>query len=265
VSTPDFDHRVTSIAALAEPVRRALYQYVVAQSEAVSRDQAAAAVGVARHVAKFNLDKLEEEGLLEVEFSRPPGRRGPGAGRPAKRYRRASEEIGVSLPERRYDLAGQVMATAIATSEQTATPVGQTLAVAAREAGRALGHEVRARVGVRRSQAGTLRAVNEVLTEHGYEPRAGGRTITLANCPFHTLAQKHTELVCGMNLDLINGMLDELEPRELCARLAPAPGMCCVTIEPAPVGRDRRRRPSPPPVCRVLPAPARGRRREQDG
>jgi len=233
VSTKDFDQRVASIAALAEPVRRALYRYVVSQPAPVGRQQAATAVGVAHHVAKFNLDKLEEEGLLEVEFSRPPGRRGPGAGRPAKLYRRTSREIEVSLPERRYDLAGQVMATAIATSEQTMTPISETLAVAATEAGRALGHQVRARAGARPSQATTIKAVNDVLTEHGYEPRVDGKTMTLANCPFHSLAQNHTELVCRMNLDLMNGLLEGLKPGAMRARLTPKPGMCCVTIEPA--------------------------------
>ncbi|MEO6205632.1 MAG: transcriptional regulator, partial [Mycobacteriales bacterium] len=182
--------------------------------------------------AKFNLDKLEEEGLLEVEFARPPGRRGPGAGRPAKLYRRTSREIEVSLPERCYDLAGHVMATAIVTSEQTAAPIGEALAVAAKDAGRALGQEVRAKAGARPSRATTLKAVSDVLTEHGYEPRADGKGITLANCPFHSLAQNHTELVCGMNLDLMDGMLQGLSPRTLHARLTPTPGRCCVTIEP---------------------------------
>jgi predicted ArsR family transcriptional regulator len=232
VSTKDFDRRVTSIAALAEPVRRALYRYVVGQPGPVGREQAAAAVGVAHHVAKFNLDKLEEEGLLEVEFARPPGRRGPGAGRPAKLYRRTSREIEVSLPERRYDLAGQVMATAIARSQQTATPISEALAAAATEAGRALGLEVRAKAGSRPSRGTTLKAVNDVLTEHGYEPQVAGKTITLANCPFHSLAQNHTDLVCGMNLDLMNGLLEGLSPGALRARLTPTPGRCCVTIEP---------------------------------
>ena len=233
MSTEDFDSQVSSIAALAEPVRRALYLYVVGRPAPVGREEAASAVGVAHHVAKFNLDKLEEERLLEVEFSRPPGRSGPGAGRPAKLYRRTSREIEVSLPKRRYDLAGQVMATAIATSEQTEAPIREALAVAATDAGRALGQEVRATSGARPSQATTRKAVTDVLTEHGYEPRVAGKVITLANCPFHSLAQNHTELVCRMNLDLMNGLLEGLSPGALRARLLPTPGMCCVSIEPA--------------------------------
>lgn len=246
MNTQDFDSRVTSIAALAEPVRRALYLYVVGQPEPVGREQAAAAVGVAHHVAKFNLDKLEEEGLLDVQFSRPPGRRGPGAGRPAKLYRRTAREIEVSLPERRYDLAGQVMAQAITAAERTASPISDALAHAARKAGRALGPEVRAKAGARVSRAGILRALGDVLAEHGYEPRVAGKAITLANCPFHSLAQNHTELVCGMNLDLMNGLLEDLSPGDLHARLTPTPGRCCVTIEPASGSAPRLRPPRLP-------------------
>lgn len=234
VSSAELGRRVSSIAALAEPVRRALYLYVVGQAAPVSREQAAAAVGVAQHVAKFNLDRLEEHGLLEAEFARPPGRSGPGAGRPAKLYRRTAREIEVSLPERRYDLAGQVMARAITTSEQSRIAIGDALAAAATEAGRALGHEVLAKVGTRPGKGARRNAISEVLADHGYEPRMAGKTITLANCPFHRLASNHPDLVCGMNLDLMNGLLDTLPSCELAARLTPTPGMCCVTIESGP-------------------------------
>src|SRR5512146_2470436 len=108
------DDDTSGIAALADPVRRRLYEFVSTQPSAVSRDQAAAAVGVARHQAKFHLDKLEAEGLLETEYARLGGRSGPGAGRPSKLYRRADREIAVSLPPRDYLLAGQLMADAIA-------------------------------------------------------------------------------------------------------------------------------------------------------
>ena len=112
-ASPDFDAQVTGLAALGDPLRRALYRYVVAQTAPVNRDQAAEGVGVARHVAKFHLDKLVDDGLLEVEFARPPGRRGPGAGRPAKLYRRSSRELAVSLPQRDYELAGRLLAKAV--------------------------------------------------------------------------------------------------------------------------------------------------------
>ena len=192
--TPDdFDAQVARVAALGEPVRRSLYRFVVAQPDAVSRDQAAAGVGVAHHVAKFHLDKLESDGLLDVEYRRPPGRGGPGAGRPTKLYRRASREVAVSLPERRYDLASRVMVEAIAAAQENGTSAAEALGAAARAYGTALGERAN--------------DVVRVLADNGYEPRVGDDGLTLANCPFGGLAETHTALVCGMNLDLIDGLL----------------------------------------------------------
>jgi predicted ArsR family transcriptional regulator len=68
---------VTGVAALAEPVRRALYRFVAAQRGPVTRDQASVGVGIPRHTAKFHLDRLVEDGLLEVDFKRLSGREGP--------------------------------------------------------------------------------------------------------------------------------------------------------------------------------------------
>ncbi|MEV4643096.1 helix-turn-helix domain-containing protein [Actinoplanes sp. NPDC049548] len=216
--TESFAADVARIAALGEPVRRDLYRYVVAQDEPVSREAAAAATGVAHHVAKFNLDRLVTEGLLEVEYARPAGRGGPGAGRPAKLYRRAGRDISVSLPERRYDLAGQVLAEAVTVATRDGVPVEEALRVAARTTGRALGEQDAAEDFL------------SVLTRTGYEPRAADGVIVLANCPFHRLAEQYTQLVCGMNLDLVDGLLTAAGPAGGCARLDPGPDRCCVII-----------------------------------
>src|SRR5918996_5681997 len=112
MSEEAFARRVSMLGALADPVRRALYRFVAEQPGAVSREQAADGVAVPHHKAKFHLDRLVDEGLLVTEFRRLTGRTGPGAGRPAKLYRRALREIGVSLPARRYDFAGDVLADA---------------------------------------------------------------------------------------------------------------------------------------------------------
>jgi predicted ArsR family transcriptional regulator len=214
---------VASIATLSEPVRRALYRYVIGQDGPVSREDAVAAVGVAHHVAKFNLDKLVTDGLLEVEYRRRPGRSGPGAGRPAKLYRRTARDIAVSLPERRYELAGEVLAEAITIATRDALPVSTALRTAARNVGTRMGE-------IAEPAGDPPQAVGRVLARHGYEPRRAADGIVLANCPFHRLAQTHTDLVCGMNLELVNGVLDRLSPGRLAARLNPGPGRCCVTI-----------------------------------
>jgi predicted ArsR family transcriptional regulator len=224
------DDNVARIASLAEPTRRALYLYVQAQACAVSRDEAAAGVGVPRHVAKFHLDKLVADDLLVAEYRRRSGRQGPGAGRPAKLYSRGSGELAVTLPDRRYQLAGQLMARAISETGSTGLPVAEALGAAARDRGRWLGDEARVRAGTRASRAALLTAVRGVLDEEGYETRADPAGLTLSNCPFRALAQQYTTIVCEMNLAIMTGLLDRLGQLRLTAQPDPAPQRCCVRL-----------------------------------
>jgi predicted ArsR family transcriptional regulator len=233
-SNLDFDAQVTSIAALGEPIRRAIYRYVIAQPNPVNRDQAAEGAGVARHIAKFHLDKLLADGLLAVEYARAPGgRTGPGAGRPAKLYSRSSRQLAVSLPQRDYELAGRLLAKAVTDAESDGITVGDALGQAARNTGLALGHQARQDAGTRPTPSTLLAAATNVLSDCGYEPRRDEAGLTLVNCPFHSLAQDYTDLVCGMNLDLMNGLIDGLEESNLEARLEPTPGRCCVRLRMA--------------------------------
>jgi predicted ArsR family transcriptional regulator len=224
------DANVVRIASLAEPTRRALYLYVQAQASAVSRDEAAANVAVPRHVAKFHLDKLVADGLLQADYRRRSGRQGPGAGRPAKLYSRGPGELAVTLPERRYHLAGQLMARAISDAASAGLAVAEALDGTARERGRWLGDEAQRRAGRRASHAALLDAVRGVLDEEGYEPRADRDGVTLANCPFRALAQEYTAVVCGMNLAIMTGLLDRLGQLRLTASPDPASGRCCVRL-----------------------------------
>jgi predicted ArsR family transcriptional regulator len=75
------------------------------------------------------------------------------------------------------------------------------------------------------------------LAAQGYEPVRTEGEIRLRNCPFHALATEHRELVCGMNLDLIRGVVDALEVPGVRAVLDPQPEMCCVAL----TGPRRRR------------------------
>ena len=223
----DFAEQVAGVSALADPVRRSLYRFVVAQPEPVSRDQAAAGLEVPRHTAKFHLDRLVEEGLLETEFRRLSGRRGPGAGRPSKLYRRGARQVAVSVPERRYDVAGRLLARAV----ERATADGTPVQVAVGESAAAEGRRIAATPGPRLPAA--LDDALAILTERGYEPRVDGDVVVLANCPFADLAREHTQLVCGMNLDLLSAFLDE-RGSSVTARLDPAAGRCCVTLTSRP-------------------------------
>jgi predicted ArsR family transcriptional regulator len=227
----DLADRVAGIAALADPIRRDLYLYVSAQPAPVSRDQASEALGVARHTAKFHLDKLAEEGLLDTSFKRLSERRGPGAGRPTKLYRRSSRQLSVTLPERRYDLAGQLLASAIDNAATEGTNVADALNAAAAQWGRIVGDQARAAVGPRPSRERLIAATGQALAEYGYEPHRVDGTIVLSNCPFHALARAHTQLVCGMNLAMLTAVTDGVKETGLAARLDPAPDRCCVVLD----------------------------------
>ncbi len=127
----DLGTQATGVAALADPTRRALYEYVVSRPEPVGREEAASAVGLAQHTANFHLDRLVEAGLLEAEFRRLTGRTGPGAGRPSKLYRRADREWAVSLPERSYDLVGAILASGIERARSGPAPLEEAIDEAA--------------------------------------------------------------------------------------------------------------------------------------
>lgn len=228
--TRELDSQVAGVALLNEPVRRALYLVVARSPEPVSRDQAAAAVGVQRGLAAFHLDKLAAEGLLDVEYRRLTGRTGPGAGRPAKLYRRSDRQIDLTLPPRGYDIAARLMAQAIEAAGADGASVRHHLAREAFELGRSIGRDAVERAGPGASPREQCAALGEVLTSHGFEPRQAGDDLVLANCPFHALSRTFTELVCGMNLDLLRGARSVLDvpDDELVPRLEPETGYCCV-------------------------------------
>ncbi|MEY2451380.1 MAG: hypothetical protein QOD92_954 [Acidimicrobiaceae bacterium] len=230
VNAEPFDERIRGVAALDHPVTRAVYELLIERVQ-LSRDDAVETLDIARSVAAFHLDKLVDAGLADVDFQRLTGRTGPGAGRTAKVYRRSDREIEVSLPERHYDLAGGLLAEAVERASTEAVPVDVALRNAAIETGRRVGQAARAEAGTRPGKAKRRVALVHVLERNGYEPHLRNDDIVLANCPFHALAEQHRTLVCGMNLDLLSGIIEGIGGEDLLtARLAPEPGHCCVRM-----------------------------------
>jgi predicted ArsR family transcriptional regulator len=223
-----------AIAALAEPNRRALYDFVTAQRDWVSRDQAADGVGLRRGIAAHHLDRLAADGLLEIDYRHRSERRGPGSGRPAKVYRRSTAELGVTLPPRRYDLAGQLLAEAVDCARADDTPIADAVERAAQTEGRRIGTTAMESLGRRAGRAARRSGVVVQLRAQGFDPEvlADGRVV-LHNCPFHSLAETHTDLVCGMNQSLLEGVLSAVDGTDLVARLEPEDGFCCVRLHPA--------------------------------
>lgn len=223
MSTDSSGH-LDQLSALAEPIRRRLYEYVVEQPAPVDRDEAAGALSIGRPLAAFHLDRLAEDGLLEVEFHRRSGRTGPGAGRPAKYYRRAAgRQLEVSLPPRRYSLAAEILADGLDRSGETGA------ADSVLDAARAVGDSLAASVATAPGREG----IGEILRANGYEPfdePDGG--IRLRNCPFHALAERHRQLTCSMNFALLSSVAAQLPGAGLAAEPRPFDGACCVALVP---------------------------------
>lgn len=207
---------MAGLGSLDDPVRRRLYDYVASCDEPATREHAAAAAGISRTLAAYHLDVLAEAGILSASYARPAGRSGPGAGRPAKRYSRTRQELSVSVPPRDYGLLAELLAEAVSGDDSGA--VRSAVMTAARKAGRSgVGDD----------------GVIDALRGRGYEPvEAADGGIELRNCPFHRLVDQHTELVCGLNLQLIQGILEAAGEPPKRATLTPRDGRCCVIVCP---------------------------------
>ena len=224
---------IGAVALLEEPNRQRLYDLVATSREPVGRDDAASALGMSRELAAFHLDRLVEAGLLDTEYRRRGGRTGPGAGRPAKLYRRVDREIAISLPPRHYDFAADVLADGLDRLEGTSG--SEAVAAVARERGTAIGLDARRSVGPRPSGQQLRTVLLELLRGAGYAPEVdpGSGTVRLRNCPYHALASSHRALTCGMNLAWASGAADALAGSRLRPELAPEAGYCCVVFRPA--------------------------------
>jgi predicted ArsR family transcriptional regulator len=235
---------VRAVALLGDEVRHRLYEFVRAARGPVTREQAAAATGISRKLAAFHLDKLAEAGLLQASYATAgsgalgapgaPGAPAAQAGRPPKLYQPSGQDLQVSIPARQHDELASTLIDAVLTqapgetarqaAQRVARQHGQTLGAAAR------GQARPGRLGAERA----LALAGTALQRWGFEPdRAAPGCLRLRNCPFHPLAARAPELVCGMNHEFLAGFLDGLEARTVRAVLAPKAGECCVELRDA--------------------------------
>lgn len=220
-----------AIGALEDELRRRMYLFIRKEARPVSRDEAAEQVGISRKLAAFHLDKLVERGLLTAHYARLPGRGGRGAGRSSKLYQASDLELEVSIPDRRYDIVGEIMVGALSSdSPASARDVAKQIAF---EKGRAVGEDVKAELRLRPpGTERTLSIAEQTLSDYGFEPyRDDEGNISLRNCPFHRLSRQAPELVCGLNRDFIDGLLRGLGNDSVAASLEPTPGECCVKLK----------------------------------
>lgn len=250
------NHRLAAVASLGDESRRRLFDFVASAADAVGRDDAAQAVGLARSTASFHLDRLVKDGLLAVEFRKLGGREGPGSGRPAKLYRAAVDEVAASVPDRHYDLAAELLVSAIEDATSGGGSPREALLRAARARGQSAGESAARAAG--REPAGATGAgpadsagspdgagpFADFLAGQGYCPADdGGGGLVLLNCPFHRLAAGHADVVCAMNgaflggasmaLGIEPGRIEALAIEDLREHGGARPGQCCARILPS--------------------------------
>ncbi|GLZ02653.1 ArsR family transcriptional regulator [Actinomadura sp. NBRC 104412] len=223
---------IESIGALAEDLRRRMFAFIRRARRPVTRDEAAASVGISRKLAAFHLDKLVDAGLLRAHYGAPGGLR--KVGRQPKVYEPTDTRIRLSIPDSRHELLADLLLTAVVSQRDEETAVQAALR-AAHERGRDLGEHQQSTLRPRR--LGAERGVTlceRMLEEHGFEPvRESPTRLTLHNCPFQPQAAKAPDLVCGMNHAFVTGYLQGLGATAVQAVLAPRPGECCVELRQA--------------------------------
>ncbi|MFF9277066.1 helix-turn-helix transcriptional regulator [Streptomyces griseosporeus] len=226
------DAAIDSVSVLGEDLRRRMFTFIRRAHRAVTRDEAAASVGISRKLAAFHLDKLVDAGLLRARYETPGGIR--KVGRQPKVYEPTDTQLTVSIPDRRHELLADLLLDAVLTEgpdESAAQAATRTAGARGRRLGESEREQTRpGRLGAERG----LTLCERMLDEHGYEPvRETPTDIRLRNCPFHPLAAKAPDLVCGMNHAFLTGYLDGLRISGVQAVLAPRPGECCVRLTPA--------------------------------
>jgi predicted ArsR family transcriptional regulator len=224
----DADRPWELVRTVSEPQRRAVYDAVTAAAVPVTREQVATAVGISRTLAAFHLDKLVDAGLLDTSTERTGGGRLSKIGRPAKRYRRSDVEVAVTLPPRRYELAGRILARALAAAED-----GEHAQDAARRIAREQARQLVAQLPAPdpAGEVEPLQAAETALAALGYLPARDGDRVALSNCPFHGLVEAAQDTTCRLNLALLDGVLEALGLRaDVEAMLQPQSRGCCVTM-----------------------------------
>ena len=157
----------------------------------VTADAAATALGIHRTVARGRLERLLQSGLVDTRFARTNGRKGPGAGRPAKLYAPAPERRALEFPPRRLaSIVGRLL------DELPARDKIEVL----RRVGHGYGHEIAdvARLRASADPRRGLEAVCAALRALGFPvtlARADedGAAITTPDCPLRPLVRDHAE------------------------------------------------------------------------
>jgi predicted ArsR family transcriptional regulator len=190
----------------------------------VGSGEVASKTGLHPNTARFHLDGLVSAGLAERSMER---REVPG--RPRALY--TSRPDNPVAGPRSYRLLAEILTSYLATQSRRPGTEAQT-------AGEAWGHALARQVPhpVATGDARATRILTDTLEEIGFAPQETGRgpsrQILLRHCPFREAAVEHREVVCGVHLGLMRGLLAELGSSLQAARLDPfvEPTLCVASL-----------------------------------
>lgn len=202
-------------AALGDPTRRGIYITVREAAEPLTAGEIAEVFDIHPNVARHHLDKLTDDGYLEVTAKKARS----GAGRPAKGFKATDKPIELRLSPRRTDLLVDLLL------EVVGELGGSEVSAVARKVGQAYGIELAAELGPREEGfEDALVAVAKAMSAMGFgtaaDPDAG---VYLTNhCPFGQTALAHPEIVCALDQGIVDGLLQCVDP-EYHSKVIPHP------------------------------------------
>jgi predicted ArsR family transcriptional regulator len=202
-----FDQQIGDLAgSLGDTTRRGIYIAAREAAEPVTASEIAEAFAIHTNVARHHLDRLVADGYLQVTHRRRTGKRGPGAGRPAKHYEATGKEVSVQFPARRHDLLAELLVRVV---ERLAPAEA---AAVAEEIGYEYGRELAAEVGLPQDAgfATAVHAVARAMIGVGFdtEAQAADRILVTRFCPFGETAVNHPEIVCRIDQGIVKGLLE---------------------------------------------------------
>lgn len=208
--TAQFDQELNELTAtLGDSTRRGIYIAVRESAEPLTASQIADMFEIHPNVARHHLDRLANDGYLDISRRRPDGRTGPGAGRPAKCYSASGKEIDVHYPSRRLDLLTDLLLSVIARLDP------DSAGSVARQVGYEYGAAVAEEIGLPSDTdfPRAVRAVAKAMTGVGFGMTADvdASQLITSHCPFGDLATSHPDIVCSLDQGLIAGLMSSVD------------------------------------------------------
>ena len=222
---------------LASVSRVAILEILGQAQRPLSIQEVADRMGLHPNTVRMHLDLLVEHGhatRVRDEAGRP--------GRPRQMYSVTAAPTESEPPpgdprQRNYRLLAEVLARYLHTSEDAEAE--------AIRAGALFGQALIAETTKGSPDpVATLPRVMRMLHDIGFRPELAedGSEIRLHHCPFHELAERQQDIVCGIHLGLLRGALQQLGAPVEATRLVPfvTPQLCVVELA-SPAGWDARR------------------------